>query len=125
MAGAIDALSSALICNLSAIKNTISTARYNTLAFKSSETQPYAYIDLYDFLLNISSINKVSYEVNDAMNAVKRAVLYHYHGNYTRSNGLSIYFPQSDTDSEYSDYNTSTIDFAQTMWDDFLTEYFQ
>ena len=125
MAGAIDALSSALIYNLSAIKDTISTARDNTLAFQSSETQPYSYIDLYDFLLNISSVNEVFYEVNDAMNAVKRAVLYHYHGNYTRSNGLSIYFPQSDTDSEYSDYNTSTIDFAQTMWDDFLTAYFQ
>ncbi len=124
MADAIDALSSALIDNLAEIKDTISTARDNTLAFRSSSS-PYAYIDLYDFLLNISSINEVSYEVNDAMNAVKRAVLYHYRGDYTHSNGLSIYFPQSDTDSEYRYYNTSTIDFAQTLWDDFLTAYFQ
>ena len=125
MAGAIDALSSALIDNLAGIKDTISTARDNTLAFQSSSSLPYTYIDLYDFLLKISSINEVSYEVNDAMNAVKRAVLYHYRGDYTHSNGLSIYFPQSDTDSEYSSYNTYTIDFAQTLWDDFLAEYFQ
>ncbi len=125
MTGAIDSLSSALITHIDAIKDTISTARDNTLAFQSSSSPPYAYIDLYDFLLNISSINEVSYEVNDAMNAVKRAVLYHYRGDYTHSNGLSIYFPQSDTDSEYSSYNTYTIDFAQTLWDDFLAEYFQ
>jgi len=44
---------------------------------------------------------------------------------FANSHGLSIYFPiNNDYDPEYSDYKISNIDFAQTQWDEFLSDYF-
>ncbi|MEW6525364.1 MAG: clostripain-related cysteine peptidase [Spirochaetota bacterium] len=120
LANAIDTFASSL--QSQADKSIITAARHKTLCF----TVPH-YIDLYHFAQNASSFTGAS----DVMHAVQDAVVYHTYlddsGEYgfDNSHGLSIYFPvNKDYDSEYSDYNTSNIDFAQKSWDEHLANYF-
>jgi hypothetical protein len=120
LANAIDTFASSL--QSQADKNIITAARHKTLCF----TVPH-YIDLYHFAQNASSFTGAS----DVMQALQNAVVYHQYlddsGEYgfENSHGLSIYFPvNNDYDSEYNDYNSSNIDFAQKSWDEHLVNYF-
>ncbi|MCX8124581.1 MAG: clostripain-related cysteine peptidase [Spirochaetes bacterium] len=120
----IDDLCTDLILNISSIRYSIAQARDNSLFFQNTTSPPYSYMDFYDFLVNISSISNITNKVLNCMLALEYTVVYHYQGAYSNSHGLSIYFPQSTSDSEYQYYNITNIDFAQTSWDDFLNSYF-
>lgn len=119
LASAINTLSNSLI---NGDENQITAARHKTLSF----TVPH-YVDLYHLAQNLSSFTGA----NSVINALKEAVVYHKYADVTgeygfeNSHGLSIYYPVNNVyDSEYIDYNTSNIDFAQTQWDEQLDNYF-
>jgi hypothetical protein len=80
------------------------------------------YIDLYDLADNMSHIPGAEQLLDEFNNTV----IYHRQKDFPYSHGLSIYFPYlSTSDSEYSYYNSSVINFARdSLWDEFLADYY-
>ena len=95
-----------------------------------------SYIDLYHFAFlidqNIADAT-IQTAAQAVMTAVNNAVIAEAHengsgGDYYQlddAHGISIYFPASEGDSGYSNYNDSNLAFvADKGWDEFLTAFF-
>ncbi len=95
-----------------------------------------SYIDLYHFAFlidqNVADAT-IQTTAQAVMTAVNNAVIAETHedgsgGEYYQldnAHGISIYFPASEGDSYYSNYNSSNLVFvADKGWDEFLTAFF-
>lgn len=113
----IDGLMTAINIFAENLKNveisTIQTARNASQSFSD-----YDYFDLYDFAAHMP---EVTGSVN-VKTAIENIVLYNWHSPSLVANGLSIYFPQTEVDSDYY----TEIDFSDNSeWDAFLTYFVQ
>lgn len=121
---ASDQLASAIIANISTIRQDVRNAQAATQSFDFtiSPNPDDIYRDLYDFADKLGGIAEIQNERTAVMNSVSDAVIHEWHkGSYLAdSHGISIYLPgPGDMLSQYE-----TISFSDaTHWDEFLAAY--
>ena len=83
----------------------------------------FMYRDLYNIAENLSFIEGAS----ELMNEISNTVIHFGQKGFPEIHGLSVYFPYwFEFDPEYPSYNAAIIDFpGDSLWDDFLNDYFE
>jgi hypothetical protein len=131
LASAVDDFAQALTTGLSSYRAEIESSRSACQKFDID-----SYIDLYDFAsLIYGSIADTTIQTaaQAVMDAVSNTVIAEAHDNgfsteeypLDNAHGISIYFPASEDDSHYSDYNNDNLGFvADEGWDEFLAAFY-